>query len=53
MEDVVCLKIEKQVKAGHVVGSFTQSPIKNLQISPLGVMPKKAPVEYMLIHYPS
>lgn len=51
MEEVVCLKIEKEVQAGHVIGPFTQLPIKNLQISPLGVVPKKTAGEYRLIHH--
>lgn len=51
MEEMVHKKIEKKVKAGHVAGPFPKSPISNLQISSLGVVPKKKPGEYRLIHH--
>lgn len=51
MEDMVWLKIEKEVKAGRVLGPFKQSLLKNLHISPLGVVPKRVSGEYRLIHH--
>lgn len=53
MEDVVHFKIRKELEAGHVAGPFTRSPIRHLQISPLGVVLKKALGEYRPIHHPS
>ncbi|XP_053403684.1 uncharacterized protein LOC123554801 [Mercenaria mercenaria] len=44
-------KIQKEVDAGRVAGPFTVSPFKNLQISPIGLVPKKSPGEYRLIHH--
>lgn len=34
-----------------MIGPFMQSPVRNLQISSLGVVSKKAPGECRLIHY--
>ena len=44
-------KIIKEVELGRIVGHFTTLPYKNLQISPLGLVPKKERVEYRLIHH--
>lgn len=49
-------KTSKEAQAGGVLGPFTSLPLPNLQISPLGVVPKKVPGEFRLIHhlsYPS
>lgn len=51
MEDVVRAKIGKEVKAGRVLGPFADPPIPNLRVSPLGVVPKKAPGQFRLIHH--
>lgn len=50
MEEVVRAKIAKEAQAGRVLGPFSSLPLPNLQISPLGVVPKKAPGEFRLIH---
>lgn len=50
MESVVQKKIEK-VCEGHVLGPFDEPPVPNLRVSPLGVVPKKAPREFRLIHH--
>lgn len=34
-----------------VLGPFEASPLPNLWVSPLGVVPKKAPWEFRLIHH--
>lgn len=44
-------KIQKEIDAGRVAGPFTVKPFKNMQISPIGIVPKKNPGEYRLIHH--
>ncbi|XP_053143317.1 uncharacterized protein LOC128341176 isoform X1 [Hemicordylus capensis] len=51
MEVVVLRKINKEVALGRVLGPFRDLPLPDLRISPLGVVPKKAPGEYHLIHH--
>lgn len=51
LEEVVCQKIGKEVQAGRVAGPFAQTSLPNLQLSPLGVVPKKAPEEFRIIHH--
>lgn len=48
---VVHQKIGKELWAGRVVGPFDTLPIWSLQVSPLGIVPKKAPGEFRLIHH--
>ncbi|XP_061488169.1 uncharacterized protein LOC133387438 [Rhineura floridana] len=51
MESVAGEKIGKEVMAGRVVGPFTAPPIPSLRVSPLGLVPKRAPGEFRLIHH--
>ena len=51
MEDVVQRKINKEVSEGRVLGPFSEPPIRNLRISPLGIVPKKTQGEFRLIHH--
>ena len=51
MKDVVRWKIQKEVAERRVAGPFVESPVPNLRISPLGVIPKKTPGEFHLIHH--
>lgn len=51
LEEVVKQKIEKEIKEGRVAGPFSEPPLPNLRISPLGIVPKKVPGEYRLIHH--
>ena len=54
--DVVNVKLEKELKLGRLIGPFKNSPFKNHVISPLGIVEKKTPGEYRVIHhlsYPS
>ena len=51
MEDVVRRKIQKEVAEGKVVAPFLEPPVPNLHISPLGVVHKKTPGEFCLIHH--
>lgn len=53
---VVRAKLGKELDAGRIVGPFTHPPFQNFRSSPLGVVPKKTPSEFRLIHhlsYPS
>nr|XP_008117750.1 PREDICTED: uncharacterized protein LOC103280454 [Anolis carolinensis] len=50
-EDTVRHKIQKEVWEGRVVGPFETPPVPNLRVSPLGIMPKKAPGDFRLIHH--
>lgn len=49
--DILRAKIEKEVLAGRVGGPYNSIPLPNLQVSPLGLVPKKAPNEYRVIHH--
>lgn len=44
-------KIESEVTLGRIEGPFLRPPFSNLRVSPLGVVPKKAPGKYRLIHH--
>ena len=49
--DVVDLKIEKELLAGRLSGPFEMPPLSPFRVSPLGVIPKKTPGEFRLIHH--
>ena len=49
--DVVDGKISKELKAGRLAGPFRTRPFYPFRISPLGVVPKKIPGEFRLIHH--
>ena len=49
--DVVDAKISKELKAGRLAGPFCTRPFYPFRISPLGVVPKKTPGEFRLIHH--
>ena len=49
--EVVRQKIMKEVEAGWVAGPFDTRPLPALRVSPLGLVPKKEPGEYRLIHH--
>ena len=49
--DVVDLKIEKELLAGRLSGPFEMPPLSPFMVSPLGVIPKKTPGEFRLIHH--
>ena len=37
--------------SGRIIGPFDTSPFENFRISPLGLVPKKAPGEFRLLHH--
>ena len=49
--NVVSAKLIQEVKAGRIAGPFDTPPFKNFCVSPLGVVPKKIPGEFRLIHH--
>ena len=44
------MKIQKELDAGRVAGPFDKPPLLNFQVSPLGLVPKKVPGEFRVIH---
>lgn len=49
--DIVREKIDKEIKEGRVAGPFERPPFEKFRLSPLGVIPKKEPGSYRLIHH--
>jgi hypothetical protein len=43
--------ISREIKAGRVAGPFDQISFNNIQISPLGLVPKKNPGDFRVIHH--
>ena len=43
--------INKEVREGRVMRPFEELPIANLRVSPLGLVSKKVPGEFCLIHH--
>ncbi|MES9905170.1 MAG: reverse transcriptase domain-containing protein, partial [Sedimenticola sp.] len=48
---IVRHKIITEIQAGRVAGPFSATPFVNFRISPLGLVPKKQPGEFRLIHH--
>lgn len=49
--EVVLEKLRKEVALGRMAGPFPMLPIPGLVVSPLGVVSKKEPMKYRLIHH--
>ena len=49
--EVVDSKLIKERQSGRILGPFNYPPFSNLRVSPLGVIPKKAPGEFRMIHH--
>ena len=49
--DIVSAKLSKELAAGRLAGPFECPPFPKFRVSPLGVVPKKTPGEYRLIHH--
>jgi hypothetical protein len=49
--DAVDKKLAKELDAQRLAGPFATPPFPNFRISPLGVVPKKTPGEFRLIHH--
>lgn len=48
---VVSEKLAKEVALGCMSGPFAIRPLQDLVVSPLGVVPKKEPNKFRLIHH--
>ena len=44
-------KLSKELTAGKIVGPFDARTFKTFRVSPLGIVPKKLPGEFRLIHH--
>ena len=44
-------KLSKELSLGRIAGPFLERPFPSLRISPLGLIPKKTPGEFRLIHH--
>ena len=44
-------KLSKEINLGRIAGPFVTQPLPSLHISPLGLIPKKTPGEFRLIHH--
>ncbi|KAM3932738.1 uncharacterized protein RB166_005767 [Leptodactylus fuscus] len=49
--EVVSAKLRKEVALGRMAGPFASPPFEDLVVSPLGVVPKKEPNQFRLIHH--
>lgn len=49
--DVVVRKLSKKCEASSIASPFSSPPLSNLRLSPLKVVPKKAPGKYRLVHH--
>ena len=49
--EIAGMKLRKECDAGRIVGPFRTPPFANFRTSPLGVVPKKDPSEFRLIHH--
>ena len=49
--DIISNSISREVQLGRVKGPFLSPPFPNLQVSPIGVVPKKASGEFRMIHH--
>lgn len=50
-KEVVNVKIFKELQAGRIQGPFSDPPIPSIKISPLGIVPKKSPGQFRMIHH--
>ncbi len=49
--EIVSAKLDKELIANRIAGPFQEPPFPNFRVSPLGVVPKKTPGEFRLIHH--
>jgi len=50
---VIQNKLEKEIFKGRIAGPFIKPPLPDFIVSPLGVVPKKTPGEFRVIHHES
>ena len=49
--DAVNTKLKKELEAHRLAGPFKSPPFRPFRVSPLGIVPKKVPNEFRLIHH--
>lgn len=49
--DIIQDKINKEILAGRLAGPFSEQPFSNFMVSPVGLVPKKTPGEFRMIHH--
>lgn len=49
--DILLQKIKKEIDLGRAAGPFSTPPFPQIQVSPLGLVPKKNPGEFRVIHH--
>ena len=47
----VDLKTSQEINLDRITGPFDQPPFESFWVSPLGLVPKKVPGEYRMIHH--
>ena len=50
-ESILNHRLQQELLSNRIAGPFTEPPFPNIQVSPLGLVPKKSPGEYRLIHH--
>lgn len=53
LEHVVRAKLDKKLQQRRILDPFEEPPVPNLRVSPLGVVPKKMPGDFRIIHHMS
>ena len=49
--EIVSAKLDKELQAHRIAGPFKAPPFPTFRVSPLGLVPKKTPGEFRLIHH--
>ena len=49
--DFASSQLNKEIIAHRILGPFLSPPIPNLRVSPIGVVPKKEPGQFRIIHH--
>lgn len=49
--EAVDTKLNKELQENRIAGPFLAPPLPNFHVSPLGVVPKKFPGEFRMIHH--
>lgn len=49
--EIVDMKLGKELAAHRLTGPFSSPPFDSFRVSPLGLVPKKTPGDFRLIHH--
>lgn len=50
-ESILLQRIQQELQCSRIAGPFRKPPFPNIQVFSLGLVPKKSPGEYRLIHH--